>query len=364
VKIKSVETQLAKLPILKGVWGDAIYPTTHIEMMVLDLTTDTGLTGTGFTYTSGVGTTALKAIVDRDLTPHVLGAEVSPRALWHQCNSRLYWISRGGASTTALAALDIALWDLVAKEARLPQTKILGGPLHECLPAYASGINLHMSVDEFVAQVSGWLSDGFRAFKVKVGKPDIEEDVERLIKLRKVMGRHPLMVDANQGWDLPTATRAINAFEPLSLHWVEEPLQADDVVGHQRLKQAVRTPLAIGENIYTIQQFNDFLSRGAVDYVQADLCRVGGITPYLEIAALARAWNVPLAPHFMMEITGQVLCCLPNAHILESIDGGSLADLRAITEPIRIVDGYYVPPQRIGHGIEFDRAYLKTHRLV
>jgi L-alanine-DL-glutamate epimerase-like enolase superfamily enzyme len=260
--------------------------------------------------------------------------------------------------------LDIALWDLVAKEARLPLTKILGGPLHECLPAYASGINLHMSVDEFVAQVSGWLSDGFRAFKVKVGKPDIEEDVERLIKLRKVMGRHPLMVDANQGWDLPTATRAINAFEPLSLHWVEEPLQADDVVGHQRLKQAVRTPLAIGENIYTIQQFNDFLSRGAVDYVQADLCRVGGITPYLEIAALARAWNVPLAPHFMMEITGQVLCCLPNAHILESIDGGSLADLRAITEPIRIVDGYYVPPQRIGHGIEFDRAYLKTHRLV
>jgi L-alanine-DL-glutamate epimerase-like enolase superfamily enzyme len=298
------------------------------------------------------------------LTPHVLGAEVSPRALWHQCNSRLYWISRGGASTTALAALDIALWDLVAKEARLPLTKILGGPLHKRLPAYASGVNLHLSVDELVAQLSGWLSDGFRAFKVKVGKPDVEEDVERLIKLREITERHPLMVDANQGWDLPTATRAINAFEPLSLHWVEEPLQADDVVGHQRLKQAVRTPLAIGENIYTIQQFNDFLSRGAVDYVQADLCRVGGITPYLEIAALARAWNVPLAPHFMMEITGQVLCCLPNAHILESIDGGSLADLRAITEPIRIVDGYYVPPQRIGHGIEFDRAYLKTHRLV
>jgi L-alanine-DL-glutamate epimerase-like enolase superfamily enzyme len=294
----------------------------------------------------------------------VLGAEVSPRALWHQCNSRLYWISRGGASTTALAALDIALWDLVAKEARLPLTKILGGPLHKRLPAYASGINLHLSVDELVAQLSGWLSDGFRAFKVKVGKPDVEEDVERLIKLREITERHPLMVDANQGWDLPTATRAINAFEPLSLHWVEEPLQADDVVGHQRLKQAVRTPLAIGENIYTIQQFNDFLSRGAVDYVQADLCRVGGITPYLEIAALARAWNVPLAPHFMMEITGQVLCCLPNAHMLESIDGGSLADLRVITEPIRILDGYYVPPQRIGHGIEFDRAYLKTHRLV
>lgn len=364
MKIRSINAQLTSLPILKGVWGDAIYRTTHIEMMVLDVTTDTGLIGTGFTYTSGVGTTALKAIVDRDITPHVLGAEVSPRAIWHQINSRLYWISRGGASTTAQAALDIALWDLVAKEARLPLTKVLGGQLHERLPAYASGINLHMTVDELVDQAKGWMANGSRAFKVKVGKPEIEEDVERLTKLRETVGRLPLMVDANQGWDLPKATRAINAYEHLSLHWVEEPLQADDVVGHERLKRAVRTPIAIGENIYTIQQFNDFMSRGAVDYVQADICRVGGITPYLEIAALARAWNVPLAPHFMIEITGQVLCCLPNAHILEGIDGGSLTDLKAITEPIRIVDGYFTPPQRIGHGIEFDRAYIAKHAIT
>jgi len=364
VKIKSIETQLASLPILKGAWGDAIYRTTHIELMVVDVTTDNGFTGTGYTYTSGVGTTALKAILDRDVIPHLIGAEVAPRAIFHQCNTRLYWIHRGGASTMALSALDIALWDLVAKEARLPLTKVLGGQLHDRLPAYASGINLYMSLDELVDQVKGWVASGRRAFKVKVGKPEIEEDVERLTKLKEIVGRRPLMVDANQGWDLPKAMRAINAYQHLSLHWVEEPLQSDDVVGHQRLRQSVSTPIATGENVYTLHQFNDFLSRGAMDYIQADLCRVGGITPFLEIAALARAWNVPLAPHFMMEITGQVLCCLPNAHILEDIDGGSLTDLKAIVDPIRIVDGYYTPPQKIGHGIEFDRAYLKQNAIT
>lgn len=135
------------------------------------------------------------------------------------------------------------------------------------------------------------------------------------------------------------------------------------MVGHARLKQLVRSPIATGENVYTIQQFNDFLMRGGLDYLQADLCRVGGITPFMEIAALARAWNIPMAPHFMMELTGQVLCCLPNAHILEHIDGGSLTELNALTTPFHIVNGDYTPPNRIGHGIEFDRSYLSKHEV-
>jgi L-alanine-DL-glutamate epimerase-like enolase superfamily enzyme len=123
----------------------------------------------------------------------------------------------------------------------------------------------------------------------------------------------------------------------------------------------VPCPIALGENVYTLQQFNHFLSAGACDFVQADVVRVGGITPYLEIAALARAWGVPLAPHFMMELSGQLLCCLPNAHILESIDGGSLTDLQALAEPIRIEDGWFTPPDRPGHGILFDRDRLAAH---
>ena len=363
MRIESVETILASLPLPRGAWGDSIHHVTHIEVVVADVRTDSGLVGTGFSYTSGVGGTSIRALLDKDLGPCIVGEEVSPRGLWHKCWHHVHDMGGGGVSTTALAALDIALWDLVAKEAGKPLVALLG-PCRERVLAYASGINLNKPIDALADQVRGWKAEGFKAFKIKVGKPDIEEDVERLTRVREIAGRLPVMVDANQGWDIGHATRAIDALASLDPYWVEEPMLCDDVEGHARLRRLVRAPIAIGENVYTIQQFNHFLSRGACDFVQADVVRVGGITPYLDIAALARAWNVPLAPHFMMEITGQVLCALPNAHILENIDGGSLTDLGALEEPIAIRDGWFTPPVgRPGHGILFDRAYLKAHEV-
>jgi L-alanine-DL-glutamate epimerase-like enolase superfamily enzyme len=363
VRIEAVTTQLARLPLPGGGWADAIQNVTHIDVIVTDVTTDTGLVGTGFSYTSGTGSLALKAMLDHDIAPFVIGRPAAPRALWHKCWHHLHNMGGGGVTTTALAALDIALWDLAAKEAGKSLVALLG-PCRERILAYASGINLNKSLAELVDQVQGWRAAGFKAFKIKVGKPDLAEDVERLTRVREVAGRLPVMVDANQGWDIGTAARAINALAPLSPHWVEEPLLADDVEGHARLRRLVPSPIAIGENVYTIQQFNHFLARGACDFVQADVVRVGGITPYLEIAALARAWNVPLAPHFMMELSGQLLCCLPNGYILESIDGGSLTDLGALAEPITIRDGYFTPPHKPGHGIELDGDHLAAHALA
>ncbi|MEO8136316.1 MAG: mandelate racemase/muconate lactonizing enzyme family protein [Betaproteobacteria bacterium] len=364
MKIVAVDTRLASLPLPHGPWGDTIHHVTHIEIVVTEVTTDSGLVGTGFSHTSGVGGTTIRALIEQDLGPFIVGAEASPRGLWSKCWKHVHDMGGGGVSTMALAAIDIALWDLQAKEARKSLTAFLG-QCHEKIPVYASGINLNKSEDELIDQVKGWVKDGFNSFKVKVGKPEIEEDVERLTKVREVIGRRPLMVDANQGWDIGKATRAINAYEHLNPTWIEEPLLCDDIDGHARLRQLVRSPIALGENVYTIQQFNQYLSRGACDFVQADIVRVGGITPYLEIAALARAWNVPLAPHFMMELTGQVLCCLPNSYILENIDGGSLSDLRALVRPFRIVDGYFTPPMDVlGHGIEFDREALQRHAVA
>lgn len=364
MKITAVNSQLARLPLQYGEWGDTFHRVTHIEIIVTDVTTDTGLTGTGFSHTSGVGGLTLKSLIDRDLGPFVIGREVAPRPLWHECWNHVRDLGAGGFTTTAMAAVDIALWDLVAKDVGKPLTHILGGKCREKVLTYASGINLNKSVGELVDQVKGWKKDGFKAFKVKVGKPEIDEDVERLTKVREVAGRLPVMVDANQGWNIGHAARAINAYQHLSPHWIEEPMLADDIDGHARLRQLVTSPIAIGENVYTIQQFNQYLARGACDFIQADIVRVGGITPYLDIAGLARAWNIPLAPHFMMELTGQLLCCLPNGYILENIDGGSLTDLRALTRPFKIVDGYFIPPTTPGHGIEFDRAYLKQHAVT
>jgi L-alanine-DL-glutamate epimerase-like enolase superfamily enzyme len=361
MRIEAVETLLTRLP-LRSPWRDAIQDVTHIEILVADVTTDTGLTGTGFSYTGGVGGLTLKAMLDHDIAPFVTGQPAAPRGLWHRCWHHLHNMGGGGVTTTALAALDIALWDLAAKEVGKSLVALLG-PVRERILAYASGINLNKTEAELVEQVEGWRAAGFKAFKIKVGKPEIAEDCERLARVREVAGLLPVMVDANQGWDIGYATRAIGALAPHSPYWIEEPLLADDVQGHARLRRLVPCPIALGENVYTLQQFNHFLSAGACDFVQADVVRVGGITPYLEIAALARAWGVPLAPHFMMELSGQLLCCLPNAHILESIDGGSLTDLQALAEPIRIEDGWFTPPDRPGHGIMFDRDRLAAHAV-
>jgi L-alanine-DL-glutamate epimerase-like enolase superfamily enzyme len=363
LRIEAVQTQVAALPLLGGSWSDQIRNVTHIEAIVTDVTSDTGRVGTGFAYTSGIGGSTVRTLIDNELAPFVIGKEVSPRGRWHECWMHLHDMGGGGVSTMAIATIDIALWDLMAKEAGLPLAGLLGR-CRERVPAYASGINLHKPLDELLEQVRRWKAEGYRAFKVKVGKPEIEEDLERLTRVKEITGRLPLMVDANQGWDFAKAARAIHAFEPLSLHWVEEPLLSDDVEGHARLRRLVRTPIAIGETVYTIQQFKDYLARGACDFVQADIVRVGGITPYLEIAALARAFGVPLAPHFVMELSGQVLCCLPNAHILEAIDGGSFSELNALAEPIRVVDGWFTLPSVPGHGIEFDRAYLRQHAVA
>lgn len=362
MRIEAVESRLAALPLPRGPWGDTIHHVTHIEIIVTEVTTDTGLVGTGFSHSSGVGGTTIKALLDKDIGPHVIGREVSPRGLWHDCWKHVHDMGGGGVSTTALAALDIALWDLVAKEVGKPLTAILGR-CRDRVPVYASGINLNKTEAELIDQVEGWKAQGFRAFKVKVGKPEIEEDVERLTKVREAAGRLPVMIDANQGWNIAHATQAMAAYEHLRPHWVEEPLLCDDVQGHARLRQLVRCPIGIGENLYTIHQFNQYLAAGACDFVQADIVRVGGITPYMDIAALARAWNVPLAPHFMMELTGQVLCCVPNGHILENIDGGSLTDLGALVEPITIKDGWFTPTAKPGHGIEFDRDQLRRYSV-
>lgn len=262
MRIEAVETQLARLPLPGGAWGDAIHHVTHIELVVTDVTSDTGLTGTGFSYTSGTGGRTLKAMLDHDIAPFVIGEPAAPRGLWHRCCQYLHDLGGGGVTTTALAALDIALWDLAAKDAGKSLVGLLG-PCRERIPAYASGINLNKSEAELVEQVRAWQAAGFRAFKIKVGKPEIEEDVERLARVREVAGRRPVMVDANQGWDIGHAARAINALAPFSPYWVEEPLLADDVEGHARLRRLVSSPLAIGENVYTLQQFNHFLARGA-----------------------------------------------------------------------------------------------------
>ena len=161
MRIESIETTLASLPLPGGAWGDTIHHVTHIEIVVADVRTDTGLVGTGFSYTSGVGGTTIRALLDKDLAPFVVGQEVSPRGLWQKCWMHVHDMGGGGVSTTALAAIDIALWDLVAKEVNRPLVAVLG-PCRDRVLAYASGINLNKSRGQRVGQVDGGEAGGLK----------------------------------------------------------------------------------------------------------------------------------------------------------------------------------------------------------
>ncbi|WP_270886067.1 mandelate racemase/muconate lactonizing enzyme family protein [Pedococcus sp. 5OH_020] len=360
MKIESIETMTTRLPILTGEWRDTIHHVTHIELVVVDVTSDTGVTGTGVSHTSGSGAKTIEAMI-LELADFLVGKEVHPKGLWHEAWHFLHDLGGAGLTTTALGAVDTAHWDLAAKAAGKPLVDVLGRT-RDRIPVYASGINLGLSTEELVEQAQRWRANGYRGFKVKVGKPDIAEDVERLTKVREVIGPMPLMVDANQGWGPELAPRRINGLRGLDLTWVEEPLVSDDVSAHARLRTQVETPIGVGENIYNIFQFRDYLVSGAVDFVQADVVRVGGITPWVEIAALAQAFNRPMAPHFMMELSSQVLCAVPNGWIAEDVEGGSLSALKALRSPHRVVDGYYTPGEAPGHGFDFDREYMEQHR--
>lgn len=362
MKIEHVRSDTYRVPLVEP-WGDQTHRVTHIELVLVEVCADTGSVGTGFSYSVGVGGKAIQALLEWDIAPKIIGCEAAPRALWSRMWTEAHDAGGGGISTMALAAVDIALWDLLGKEQERSLVEMLGG-FRSRIPVYGSGVNLNLTLPELEDQVCGWLAAGYAGVKIKVGKPDLEEDVERVAAVRRLLGPHRrLMVDANQGWDISSAQRAIKALAVHDLHWVEEPLLSDDVRGHARLRRLVDVPIAIGENVYTKFQFNDYLAQGACDFVQADVVRVGGITPYLEIASLAQTWNAPMAPHFLLEITGQVLCCVPNGEILEDVQGGSFRELGILAEDIGVDDGSFVPPSRPGHGIVFDLAALVPHKF-
>jgi L-alanine-DL-glutamate epimerase-like enolase superfamily enzyme len=360
-RIDEIEISLARVPLPQGPWGDQIHKVTDIEVTVVDLRADNGLVGTGFSHTSGMGARTIGALA-HEIAPVLIGERVSPRALWNRAYRYVHDIGGAGVTTHALSAFDIAVWDLLGKSLGVNIVDVIGR-VRDAVPLYGSGINLNLSAEEVVEQVRRWRADGYAAAKVKVGKPDLEEDVERLSKIREAVGAFPLAVDANQGWNYPQAVRAFSRFEQFNLLWVEEPLPADDIAGHVRLAREVRTPIGLGENVYTVDQFVQYFDGGAVDFVQADLGRVGGITGYLDIAAAARTRNLPMTPHFVMELSASILAAVPNISYAEMTDGGTWTDLGIFASTGETRSGYYLPPTGPGHGLVLDRDYLAAHSL-
>jgi len=349
--ITELRARAFRVPLLRP-WGPD-RPVVHV--VTCTVSADDGSTGVGFSWTPTIGARAVLSLLRHEIRDALIGLPAHPQAVWDRLWWHLHEGGGGGLTTIALAGADLALWDLAAVGAGRTLADHIGRR-RDRVPVYGSGINLHYTLDELCEQARRWRDLGYPAVKVKVGSPDLGRDVERVGAVRDIVGPEVrLMVDANQRWNLPGARRAVAALSRFDLHWVEEPLPTDDVEGYVRLRETVDVPIALGENVYTTYQFRDLLSRGACDIVQPNVVRVGGITPFLRIAELAATFDVPVAPHLLIELSGQLACCLPLPSMVEVVEDASFAELGVIEAPapIAVEAGMVSPRGSAGLGLRF-----------
>ncbi|TDD87510.1 mandelate racemase/muconate lactonizing enzyme family protein [Actinomadura darangshiensis] len=325
--IKDLSVVLRPVPLARP-WG-ADRPFNHV--LLVTLTLDDGRTGTGFSWTPQIGAHAIKALLEHDIRNAVIGLPAHSGLVWDTLSKLLGEAGRSGIVPIAMAGVDLALWDLECGGRSL--VDVLGAR-RDSVPVYGSGINRHYSLEELTAQAGRWAAAGHPAVKIKVGRPSLAEDVERVAAVREVIGPDTaLMIDANQLWDLQRARTAMRALERFDLFWIEEPLPADDVAAHVELRRAIGTPVAVGENVATAHGFRDLLTAGACDVVQPNVVRVGGITPFLRIADLARLFDVPVYPHLLTELSGQLALALHHPVMVEHPEDATLTDLGLLADP-------------------------------
>jgi L-alanine-DL-glutamate epimerase-like enolase superfamily enzyme len=311
-----------------------------------------GASGAGYSYTIGTGGSSIMALLADHLAPLLVGREAEHiEAIWRDLLFHTHATSVGAITALALAALDTALWDLRCQRAGLPLAVLAGGAKDSC-PLYTTeGGWLHLPPAALVDDALQAKAKGFGGAKIKIGRPHVAEDVERLRAVRESAGADwDIMTDANQGFTLSEAIRRARHLEALDIAWFEEPLPADDVAGHAELAQHTSVPIAVGESLYSASQFKDYLQAGACSIVQVDVARIGGITPWLKVAHLAEAFNVAVCPHFLMELHVGLCCAVANGRWVEYIP-----QLDAITQRgLEIRDGRAYPSPEPGLGIDWD----------
>lgn len=331
---------------------DAIQSFVSQETPILRIYDADGSMGTGYSYTIGTGGPSVMALLRHTLAPALIGREAMEiERIWRDLYFLTHATTVGAITSLALAAIDTALWDLKCRRLGEPLHRMAGGA-QERVPLYTTeGGWLHLETPALVEDALNAKAMGFGGSKIKIGRPHVSEDVERLAAVREAVGpAFEIMTDANQRFTIDEAIRRARCLTAIDIAWLEEPLTADDISGHVRLSQSTTIPVAVGESLYSHLHFREYLERGACSIVQADVARVGGITPWLKIAHLAECFNVPVCPHFLMELHVALCAAVPNARWVEYIP--QIDSLT--TQPMRIENGHAIPSSQPGLGIAWD----------
>jgi len=339
---------------------DAIQAFVSQETPIVRIFADDGLIGIGYSYTIGTGGRSVIELIVRHLAPQLIGRDPERvEEIWKALFFHTHATAVGAITSLALAAIDTALWDMRCRRSGRPLHVEAGGA-QKSVPLYTTeGGWLHIETAELVEDALRAKADGFGGSKIKVGRPP-KEDVARLAAVRAAVGDgFEIMVDGNQGAAVDEAIRRARLYEPLDLAWYEEPLPAEDLGGHVRLSASTSLPIGVGESIYSLQHFREYLQRDAASVIQVDVARIGGITPWLKTAHLAEAFNVAVSPHFLMELHVSLTAAIPNGRWVEYIP-----QLDSLTlERMRIENGRAVPSDSPGLGIAWDFAAIDRMKV-
>ena len=332
--------------------SDATHDISKIAFYVLEVETENGVIGQGYLLSFHYSPEAIVGAL-KDMKKFVLEREYHVNETMRfqkEFEAESEYFGVVGLQRWALSAMNVAMWDAWSIYLKQPIWKVLGGSSKK-IPVYGSGGWISYTEQELLEEVANYKQRGFTAVKIKVGHPDgVNRDVERLKKCREALGPYvKIMMDANQGMDVPSAIKLISAVENLGICWFEEPVKNDDFDGYATIHRNTKISLAMGEREYSIVALRELIGRRSLDLWQPDIIRLGGVEAWRESAALANAHSIPVLPHYYKDYDVPLLCTVALPYGAESFDWiDSIID-----NQMEIENGYAVPRQGNGWGFRF-----------
>lgn len=352
-------------PHLPEPFADAVQRVADVELISVELHTDSDVTGWGFTYTIGRGGSAIRSLLADDLLPLLAGMHpLDYERIGQRLRQASRWVGRTGLTMMAIGAVDIALWDLKGRYVGEPLYQLLGG-CRQSVPICASDAGwMNLSGEEMIRRARELADAGFQGIKLKVGRQTVDQDVAWVEAARAAVGDSvPIMIDANGKFAVHEAVSLSYALRETSIAWFEEPVYCDQPAAHAELREKTPIAIALGESLYSKFEFKDFIACGAVDIVQPDAARIG-ISEWMKVAHMAECFGIPVAPHAFFELHTHLMAAIPNGLVVEYIP---YLD-RMLEDPLHPEDGRVTPPDRPGHGIalseERSAEYLVDRRTI
>ena len=346
-KIQSLTVRAVRVPMAEP-HRTASGIITESPLVLTDVTADDGTVGHGMVFTYTTAALGPTAELIRNLEPLIKGDPLAPVEIEQKLAKRFRLLGTQGLVGIAMAAIDMALWDAMARLHSVSLVTLLGGVAKE-IPVYA-GIG-YDGVDGCAEQAERWAKRGIRGVKAKIGYPTVQQDVAVIRAMRKAAGDDmTIMVDYNQSLTPTEAIERLRVLDAEGLAWVEEPTLAHDHAGHAMIAREARTPIQCGENWWGVLDLQHALDAGSSDYVMPDVMKIGGVTGWMRAAALAHAKGVRVSSHLWPEISAQLLCCTPTAHWLEYADWWN----PVMAEPLQITNGAAVVSDAAGSGVSWN----------